>query len=114
MSEISNNIVGNYTVPIDERWKQSQTRLVTLNVDVSDVASIITLPEIADIMAINGRHVRGVVSDILGNSGGGNTITVGVPDGSTDRIEGNTKDIISTNFETRIYTIANDGSWAIS
>ena len=113
MSEISNNIVGNYAVPIDERWKQSQTRLVTLNVDVTNEASIITLPEIADVMAINGRDVRVVVSDILGNSVT-NTITVGVPDGSTDTIEGNTKNIISTNFETRIYLIAYDGSWVLS
>jgi hypothetical protein len=95
-------------------WTQRGTKRVTVDFDTTSAPGVLNLPSletVRDIDGFDGREVEVVIND-AGNNAGTNNITINA-DG-TDRIEGSASLVMSTDTETVILIVANDGNWAQS
>jgi hypothetical protein len=102
-------ISGVFNLPASAVWRQSQTRRVTLDCDTVAGTVEINLPPLETVADLGGNAVEVVIND-SGNNASANNITINA-DG-TDRIEGSASLVVSTDTETVVLIVANDGNWA--
>jgi hypothetical protein len=105
-------ISGVFTLPVDKRWSQSQTRRVQIDCDTSVVATTLNLPTVQSVVDANASEVEIIVNDSGDNSSVRN-ITI-VPNAAvSDTIEGAANLVINTDKASVVLKIGGRKTWVV-